>query len=214
VRVMPTARSPNPARRSERARLAILKATLDLTLRHGFTELTIDAIAARAGVGKQTIYRWWPSKGAVAAEAIMQATLPRVRLQDTGDFVADVRTQLRSMVQLMGDARFGPRIAELMGAALLDRSLAKWMIERVVVPLREKNRQHIARATQRGLVHAADEDVLADVLFGPLWFRLLVSGASLDIAYADAVLDVVLSGVGRDRDRPPARRARGGPRTR
>jgi hypothetical protein len=112
------------------------------------------------------------------------------------------------MVRLMGDAQFGPRIAELMGAAQLDRSLARWMIERVVAPMRERNRHHIGRARQRGLLRAVDGDVVADVLFGPLWFRLLVSGAPLDVGFANAVLDVVLAGVASGRGQPAASKAR------
>ncbi|MCA9551196.1 MAG: TetR/AcrR family transcriptional regulator [Myxococcales bacterium] len=196
---MAGASSPDPKRRNERSRRAILEVALQLCKERGYAKLTIEAIAAEAGVGKQTIYRWWPSKGAVVAEAVLEETLPRVRFTPTGDFERDLRLQLRSIARVMREAELGPRIAELVGEAQLDPALAERITHGVIRPLRELNRQHLSRAQEAGLVRAdLDLDVAADMLFGPLWFRLLLSKAPLTNRYVDALVETVLTAL-----RPP-----------
>src|ERR687897_1936033 len=100
---------PNPARRNQRSRQAILSATADLVGEVGYAKLTVEAIAARAGVGKQTIYRWWPSKGAVLFDAFLALSedaegVPA--LPDTGDLEADLKLVLRATVEELNDPRF------------------------------------------------------------------------------------------------------------
>src|SRR5215207_6871886 len=93
---------PNPARRNQRSRQAILSATADLLGEVGYTKLTVEAIAARAGVGKQTIYRWWPGKGAVILDALVE-TAGDAALPDTGDLRADLTLVLRAIVAELAD---------------------------------------------------------------------------------------------------------------
>src|SRR5690606_25306680 len=84
---MPPPRNPDPRRRSERSRRAILDAARTLVAETGYPKLTIEAVAARAGVGKQTIYRWWPSKGALLLDAVLalsQTAEGDITLPDTG----------------------------------------------------------------------------------------------------------------------------------
>jgi AcrR family transcriptional regulator len=91
--------SPDPTRRNERSRRAILEAASELVADTGFVRLTVEAIAARAGVGKQTIYRWWPSKGAVVFDALLAEGLGaegESRLPDTGDLRADLGASCRA----------------------------------------------------------------------------------------------------------------------
>src|SRR4051812_2052510 len=105
----PEARTPDPARRSDRSRRAILDAALALVGEVGYNRLTIEAIAARAGVGKQTIYRWWPSKAAVLLDAslALAGDVPegegRPGLPDTGDLAADLKRVLRATVDEFND---------------------------------------------------------------------------------------------------------------
>lgn len=91
---------PSPVRRSARSHRAILDATFDLAVRNGYPKLTIEAIAAAAGVGKPTIYRWWPSKGALALESINERMGTATDFPDTGDIVADLASQIDNVVAL------------------------------------------------------------------------------------------------------------------
>ena len=93
-------RPPNPQRRSERARQAILDAAFRLSAERGYAQVTVEAIAASAGVGKQTIYRWWRSKGAVVLDALLQAAEPEIGFPDTGDIRADLEKQITSVAGL------------------------------------------------------------------------------------------------------------------
>jgi AcrR family transcriptional regulator len=195
---MPEAHPPDPKRRSERARRAILRSAMKLCVELGYANLSIDAIARDAGVGKQTIYRWWPSKGAVVADAVFAEALPRVRLSPSGDFEQDLRQQLRSTAELMSEPAFGPRIAELLGEAQLDPALARHIAEHLVRPLRDRNRGHLREAQSKGILRkGVDPELAADLLFGPLWLRLLVTKAPISAGYADALVDTVLAGLRR-----------------
>src|SRR5690348_11960575 len=101
---------PDAGRRNEASRKAILTAAFDLVGEVGFAKLSIEAIAARAGVGKQTIYRWWPSKGTVLFDAFLMLSEDHATgdpaLPDTGDIEADLKTVLRATVDELNDARY------------------------------------------------------------------------------------------------------------
>src|SRR6185312_1951178 len=96
--------APDPARRNERSRRAVLDAALELLSETGYAALTVEAIAARAGVGKQTIYRWWPGRGAVILDALAEAG-PPPPLPDTGDLRADLLLVVRATVAELADPR-------------------------------------------------------------------------------------------------------------
>ena len=101
---------PNPERRSDRARKAILAAALELSRDPGFEATSVEAIARRAGVGKQTIYRWWPSKGAVVLEALNEQAGATLAFPDTGDVVADLRTQMSDVAKILSGVGGGKEI--------------------------------------------------------------------------------------------------------
>ena len=169
---------------------------MKLCREQGYANLSMDAIAAQAGVGKQTIYRWWPSKGPLMVEAVFEEALPRVRFEPTGEFEHDLRRQLRSTVSVMCEPDFGPRIAELVGEAQLNPAVAEHLAQQLVRPLRNLNRTHLQNAQKQGLVRRnVDVDLAADMLFGPLWLRFLLTKAPLSAEYADALVDAVLNGL-------------------
>jgi AcrR family transcriptional regulator len=102
---------------------------LSLCRERGYSKVTIDAIAARAGVGKQTIYRWWPSKGAVVLDTL-EGVAARIPTDDTGDMLTDMRTRLAQVVDLYADDSFGPLLASLIGDAQHDPSLLADFLDR------------------------------------------------------------------------------------
>jgi AcrR family transcriptional regulator len=128
--VSPPRNAPNPARRSERSRRAILTAALDLVEESGYAKLSIEGIAARAGVGKQTIYRWWPSKGAVLLDALLALSEDQegevLSLPDTGDLAADLKLVLRATIVRQDRLRSAQQTGEL--PAEVDLALAVDMI--------------------------------------------------------------------------------------
>lgn len=119
--------------RSEDARRAILASTATLLTRNGWGALTIEGIAADAGVGKQTIYRWWRLKSAIVADSLAEgAMLPAVAdTPDTGDVLADVSTWLLEVVRVLGDPGRSDLIRSLIGAAVEDEQVAEALNDRL-----------------------------------------------------------------------------------
>jgi len=188
--------APRGRRRSARAQQAILRAAVDLLSEHGYGRLTIEAIAARAGVGKQTIYRWWPSKGAVVLDAVRDALAANALWVDSGDFGADVEAQIRRMAAAFADPAIGPPIAALVGETQHDPVFAEAFHQRIVAPSRQAWREIFAQARAAGEVRAdLDLDLAIDLLLAPLWYRLLLRAVpwpDLDpTALGDAVLRAI-----------------------
>ncbi|NQX27367.1 TetR/AcrR family transcriptional regulator [Microbacteriaceae bacterium VKM Ac-2854] len=183
-------------RRSPTARAAILDAAFVLVGELGYARLSIEAIAARAGVGKQTIYRWWPSKGAVLFESILARSEP-TGLPDTGDLEADLRAVLRATVAEFTDPVFEVPLRALTIAVLADERLADDYRERLEEPTRERGRERLRSAQLAGQLPAGlDLDVAVDAIFAPLAQRWLLRTGPLTPEYADALVATALRGLG------------------
>src|SRR5439155_4247349 len=128
-RVATASRAPLASRRSDRSRLAIVDAALALCREHGYARVSIEAIAARAGVGKQTIYRWWPSKGAVVLEAF-ERVAAEIPVPDTGDVASDMRPFLTDVVRLCADNTYGPHLGARIGEPQHDPSVGAALLAR------------------------------------------------------------------------------------
>ncbi|GAA3141754.1 TetR/AcrR family transcriptional regulator [Nonomuraea roseoviolacea] len=194
---MSDARKPDPARRSERSRHAILEAARALIGEVGYGKVSIEAIAARAGVGKQTIYRWWPSKGAVVFESILalsqDAEGGEVALPDTGDLEADLKLVMRATAAEFADPAFDAPIRALTMEIVNDPGLAAQYHERLAGPLDEAKKARLRAAQEAGQLAAdADLDLVLDVLYSPLHRRWLHRSGPLTPEYADALVDVTL----------------------
>jgi AcrR family transcriptional regulator len=191
--------SSAPARigrpRSERARLAVLEAAADLLIDGGLRAASIEAIAARARVSKVTIYRWWPSRGAVAVDAYFHRYRQTIRFEDTGDTAADIAAQMRELIQTFrGQA--GAVMAQLIGQSQDDPDLAATLRERWLHPRREAAGAVLLRGIERGQIRAdVDLAALLDLLYAPLYYRLTLGHEPLDPELADTLVGVVLDGV-------------------
>ncbi|MEV0336711.1 TetR/AcrR family transcriptional regulator [Nocardia sp. NPDC050717] len=190
------ARTPDSTRRSERSRSAILSATRELVGEVAYAKLTIEAIAARAGVGKQTIYRWWPSKGAVVFDAILAQSADAegaIELPDTGDLAADLKTVLRATVAEFADPAFDAPIRAVLTEVINDPGLAAQYREQLEQPVHAAKVRRLAKARYAGQIRAdADLDLMVDLLYGPITQRWLPRSGPLDEAFADALVDSVL----------------------
>lgn len=196
-------KTPDATRRSDRSRRAILDAALALVGEVGYNKLTIEAIAARAGVGKQTIYRWWPSK----ADVLLDASLALAGesgtdsgwsgFPDTGDLAADLKTVLRATADEFSDPRYDAPARALTAAGATDPELGARFTEQLLEPQLALYEARLRSAQKAGQL-AADVDVrlVVELLVGPVTYRWLMRTAPLSHAYTDALVDSVLGGVG------------------
>ncbi|GIJ08474.1 TetR/AcrR family transcriptional regulator [Micromonospora andamanensis] len=199
--------TPDPARRREASRRAILTAAFDLLQEVGYAKLSIEGIAARAGVGKQTIYRWWPSKGTVIFDAFLMlsegAAGEPPTLPDTGDLAADLRAVLRATVVEMNDPRYDQPMRALATEIAHDPELAAAYVERLDGPLKEAKRERLRSAQRVGqLAEDLDLDVAVEMIWGPVLNRWLQRTGPLTAEYTDRVVTTALDGL---RPRPSGR---------
>ena len=203
---MPKTVAPDSSRRSQTARRAILVAALDLVGELGYAKLSIEGIAAAAGVGKQTIYRWWPSKGALLFDAFLTLATDGQddqtgALPDTGDLAADLKVVLRATVAELNDPRYDQPMRALHTEIVHDPALAADYAKRLDEPMRELKKERLRAAQRAGqLAEDIDLDVAVDMLFGPILNRWLQRTLPLSAEYADQVVDTALRGL-RPRER-------------
>ncbi len=184
--------------RSEHSRRAILRAAGELLEEQGLRAMTVEGVAQRAGVSKKTIYRWWSNKGVLALEAFYDdwSSAQEELMPDTGTLMGDLRLRARATVRLMTSERLGPTFAALLAEAQSDPALADAFREHVLEPLREQARVIFARAIARNeLSPDTDVEVAIDLFQGPLFLRLLYTRSPLSEAFADAITEMVLTGV-------------------
>ncbi|MFL9657912.1 TetR/AcrR family transcriptional regulator [Streptomyces sp. PB17] len=198
---MSTERGPDHSRRKERSRQAILAAARALVAEEPYEKVTLEAIAARAGVGKQTIYRRWPSKSAVVVAALLalseDADGQSVTLPDTGDLRADLVLVLRATVEEFADPSFDKLIRALNTEIANDPALAAEYRAKLAEPLDEAKKARLRSAREAGqLAPDADLDLVLDMLYAPLFVRWLHRSGPLTPAYADALVDATLKAFG------------------
>lgn len=193
-----TAGEPDPRRRSAESHRAILTATVELLEEVGYRRLTVEGVARRAGVGKQTIYRWWGgSKAELVLEAFSAVGDERVTPPDTGSVRSDLLAVLHPVFDLQRDLRTGTALANktLMAEAQLDATFhARYVAlhRHWWGPLRDAVRRGVVRGELRP---DTDADLVVDALLGFAWYRLLLEHAPLDDEAAEAVVDLALDGL-------------------
>jgi AcrR family transcriptional regulator len=176
-------------RPSEEVRGDILQAAGHVLLTDGMAGFTIERVAELAGASKMTIYKWWPSKGALALDGYFSTVEPALTFPDTGDIETDLTTQLTSFVRLLRDTRAGRVIAELIGQAQLDPDLARAYREHYSGPRRALAVEALARARDRGQLRPeVDPEVLIDQLWGACYHRLLLPDQPLTEDFARALI--------------------------
>lgn len=181
--------------RDEGARAAVLKAAVVLLEEGGLTAVTMDRLAARTGVGKPTIYRSWPNAHAVALDALLQSAALMPSVKESTAPLKDLRRQLRRIAALFATPT-GRSVAMMIAAAQSETELAKVFRHRFMLASREEGRRLLTRAIADGDIRAGiDMDAALDLIYAPLFFRLLVGHGALDRKFVDAVLDHALQGL-------------------
>jgi AcrR family transcriptional regulator len=172
--------------RSEAAREAVLEAADDLLAERGFAGVTIEGIAARAGVAKQTIYRWWPSKVDVLLEAFTQDMAEHLFPPDEGDVGTDLRAHLHRLALFLTESDPGMVLRALVGQAQHEPELATRLRTDYLSQQRERDRVPLLRAIERGELPAdLDVDLALDQLVGPIYYRVLVTGEPVPREFTD-----------------------------
>jgi AcrR family transcriptional regulator len=181
--------------RSEQSRQAILASTLRLLQEVGFADLSIEAIAADANVGKATIYRWWPTKGALVADAFSSSADQELRFPDTGSVGTDVAQQMRQVARLFRSKR-GRIVSALLAGGQSDPELLEAFRERFLRPRREEAYQTLRRGIQRGeIAEGIDLDLVLDTLYGAIYMRFMIRHDSLTDDFVTNVCELVMEGI-------------------
>ncbi|MFG1619718.1 TetR/AcrR family transcriptional regulator [Nonomuraea wenchangensis] len=185
-----------PHRRGADRTEAIMRTTLELGQEIGYANLSMEAVAARAGASKQTLYRRWSSKGALLLDSLLSLNEPGLDYPDTGDLAADLRAQIYAAVDLLAGPPYGALFQALVGEAQHDRRVAVALNERFIAPQADKTVARLRAARDHGqLSPDFDLDLAMAILSGPLYFRLLITQEPLTHAYIDRVLDVLFAGM-------------------
>src|SRR5208282_5637260 len=184
--------------RSEESRQSILRSTLKLLKQDGgFPELSIEAIAADASVGKTTVYRWWPTKAALVADAFSASADEELRFPDTGSVQDDMSLQMRRLIRIFRSKR-GKVVAALLAGGQSDPELIEAFRERFLWPRRRQAYRTLQRGIDRGeLPVDSDLDLILDSLYGPIYMRFLIRHFKLEESFADEICGLVLQGLKR-----------------
>jgi AcrR family transcriptional regulator len=167
--------------------------------------VTIEAIAERAAVGKQTIYRRWSSRAAVLVEAFLSQDDLLDHQPDTGSLRKDLASFASTLTVAASRDSLRRSVAGLVAASHADAEVGRLFRERFVAPARAVLRQVLARGSERGELHQdLDIEVVIDELLGAVWYRALISGGRLDDTYAESLAASVVHGILTREHRAPA----------
>lgn len=187
---------PAPGRpRSERLDQAILKAAVDLVLASGFRALSMDAIAAKAGVGRMTIYRRWPNKAAIIMDAFVRRVDPGTLFSPASSFKESIRLQMRTMARAFR-GKDGALIRVLLAEAQFDPELATALRERWTMPRRRMAIEYFDEGIRQGALRPdVDPNAMIDLLYAPLYYRLQMGTGPLSDAYVDEIFEHGMKGL-------------------
>jgi AcrR family transcriptional regulator len=177
-------------------RSEVLEAAAELLFAEGMAAFTIEKVANRSGASKMTIYKWWPSKGALALDGYFHKVEPQLAFPDTGDIEADLRAQLHAFLRVIRDSAAGRVIAELIGQAQSDPELKAAYLQRYSSPRRALAVAAMEKAKERGQLRAGlDAETVVDQLWGACYHRLLLPDQPLTPEYVDALVDNLFRGI-------------------
>lgn len=181
--------------RDEETRQRILKSAAQLLEERCYDEITVDAIAEHSGAGKATIYRWWPNKAAVLIEAFRERISRELPFPDTGDFRKDIRQQLQNFTDIIYWGRRGKVFRAFIAGAQADPEVAKAFRESWIRPRRAEARKLFERYIAAGITDPnLDPDLAVEMVFSPLYYRLLTGWGEITPEYLDSLADMAMRG--------------------
>lgn len=177
------------------ARKAILKAAYELLQDGGIAAVTIEAVAARASVGRPTVYRWWPNANAVAMAALMEIADTSVSKGESKSAIAALRRQLRAVASVFSTPA-GRSVASMLASSESDTEISKSFRNHFIYERREEGRTLLQRAMREGAIRSDfDVDAALDLLYGPLFYRLIAAPGTLAPSYTDRIFALVFEGL-------------------
>jgi AcrR family transcriptional regulator len=183
--------------RSARARQAILTTALRLVKQEGFSRLSIEGIAREAGVGKPTIYRWWPSKGAIVFDALQQHAQQVLPAPPDGPLAERLEIWLKTIFKVLNE-EMGEIVRGLMAEAQRDPVFAAFFRTEFILMRRQPLLAILHEGVRRGELPATtNSEVMVDLIYGAMWYRLLVQHAPLDDTFAHDIVHMLLPGSSR-----------------
>jgi AcrR family transcriptional regulator len=175
--------------RSPESQKKILAATAELLSEGGFQAVTMEAVAARAGVAKTTLYRWWPNRAALALDCVSARMTPIAPAPSAGSYRKCFQRQLKATIRLL-NGRQGQSILALIGAKQTDPALGHAYSEQIARPRRARTRKMAQQAIQAGeLAPGTDPDLFLDAIYGPLYYRKVVSGEPVTDDFINRIVD-------------------------
>ena len=181
--------------RDDGAKAAILAAAHAILEEQGVAGFTIEAVAARAGVAKTTIYRWWPNKGALAMAGFLAAMAPQLSYANEGPVLASLKDQLRRVAAVYGGTA-GRMLAAIIAEGQRDPATIAAFIEGYARPRRDEAKAILLAGIERGELRAdIDLEVTLDALYGPIYYRMLIPLGRLDAEWAESLANHVFSGL-------------------
>ncbi|MET9385247.1 TetR/AcrR family transcriptional regulator [Streptomyces sp. NPDC002928] len=196
--------APDATRRSEKSRRAIYDAALALVAEVGYPKTTVEGIAARAGVGKQTIYRWWGSKADVLLEAFLDLSAQAAReagaepyvIPDTGDLAADIKAVLRATVDQLKDPRFEAPSRALAAEGVVNEQVGREFMTKLMEPALQLYVDRLRSAQEAGQVRPGiDLRIALEFFISPLAQRWLQYTGPISYEYTDTLVDYALHGL-------------------
>lgn len=192
-----TSESPAPRRRGAARTDALLQVTLDLAAEAGYAGLSIEAIARRAGVGKHTIYRRWPSMTALLLDALQYVWTTDLDYRESGDLRSDLREQFLRSSSALSRPPIGPVYRAVVAEAQADSALRATLHERFLRTVEQRTLERVTRAQRAGELRAdADLGFAAEVLCGTLYYRHLMTAKPVDEDAVDGLLDMFMDAYG------------------
>lgn len=194
---MPTPTSRGRGRRpAEEVRAAVLHTVGSILLTEGSADLTYERVAREAGVSKTTLYKWWPSTGALALDGYFHAVEETLAFPDTGDIRADLRSQLQSFRKLMTTTPGGRTLLELIGRSQTDPELATAFRQLYSSQRRRLAGERLRRAQEAGQIHSGvDVQIIVDQLWGAVYHRLLIPDEPVTEQFVDGLVANLLYGI-------------------
>jgi len=182
--------------RNDQIRQLILKTALDLAFKVGFRALTVETIAAKTGVGKTTIYRRWPNKGAVVMDAFLSIVGPKTTFPSTDRAIHSIQLQMKAQVKAFR-SKYGKMVRSLVGDGQFDSDVLDSYRQRWILPRRQLARTTIELAIKQGDLRSdLDVDTVIDTLYAPIYYRLIFETGPISDAYAKDLYQSVIKGYG------------------
>ncbi|NKQ23547.1 TetR/AcrR family transcriptional regulator [Streptomyces galbus] len=183
-------------RPADEVRADVFRAVGEVLLTEGIAGLTFERVARLSGVSKTTLYKWWPSKGALALDGYFHAVEQTLAFEDTGDIRADLLHQLRAFVRIMTTTPAGRVVTELVGQSQTDEDLATAFRALYSSERRRLAGERLARAREQGQIRAdVDVQVLVDQLWGAVYHRLLIPDEPVTDAFVTSLVGNLFDGI-------------------